>query len=117
MGRSGVTLGSLRDHFGIVLASFWGRFGVVLTILRSCWTVFGAILARFGPFLRSFCGFFVVFRDVECNVKQHDAREGENMQIPAKIYQKYAKLCINKLLFAHKTLVLLKNSQTRRFNL
>ena len=31
LGRSRVILGSLRDHFGIVWASFWGRFGVVLT--------------------------------------------------------------------------------------
>ena len=27
-GRSGIILGSLRDHFGIALASSLGRFGV-----------------------------------------------------------------------------------------
>ena len=44
-GRSGVTLGSLSDHFGIVLASFWGCFDVVLThveaFLGPFWTLFG----------------------------------------------------------------------------
>ena len=46
-GRSGVILGSLRDHFGIVLASCWARFGLVLT-------PFWAALDHFGPFLGTF---------------------------------------------------------------
>ena len=37
---------------------------------------------------------------------QNDAREGKNNQIPAKIQQKYAKLCKNKPFFAYKTFVL-----------
>ena len=31
LGRSGVILGSLSDHFGMVFASFWVRFGILLT--------------------------------------------------------------------------------------
>ena len=42
LGRSGVTLRSLRDHYGIVLASFWGRFGVVFD-------PFGWFLGLFRP--------------------------------------------------------------------
>ena len=55
--------------------------------------------------------------DVDCKSKQNDAREDKNMQISAKIHQKYAKLCKNKPFFGYKTLVLLKNGQNRRFNL
>ena len=46
-GRSGVTLESLRDHFGIGLTSFW-------VVLVSFWPHFEAFLgpfwAIFGPF-------------------------------------------------------------------
>ena len=60
LGRSGVTLGSIRDHFGIVLVSFstpfeafWALFGL---FLEHFWAIFDPI---FGPFSRSF--FFAVF--------------------------------------------------------
>ena len=32
-----------------------------------------------------------MFCEVDCEIKQNDAREGKNMQISAKINQKYAK--------------------------
>ena len=52
LGRSGVIFGTLKDHFGIVSASFWRRFD---PILRVFWA--------FGPFLGHFplsSGFFFV---------------------------------------------------------
>ena len=66
LGRSGVTLGSLRDHFGIVLASFWGRFGIVLTPFWAFFfdpfeLLFGPFGAIFSPFLGHFYGHFAVF--------------------------------------------------------
>ena len=51
---------------------------------------------------------FVMFWEIDCKIKENDAREGKNMQISAKIHQKYAKLCKNKPFFAYKTLVLPK---------
>ena len=42
LGRPGVSLGSLSDHFGIGLASFWGRFDSILTPFLG--------LSFFGPF-------------------------------------------------------------------
>ena len=81
MGRFGVILVTLRDRFGIVLASFWCRFGVVLNPL---WGLFSSFLALFfGNFwaiLWSFCG-FLVFWEVDCNIKQNDAREGKKNAI------------------------------------
>ena len=50
-----------------------------------------------------------MFWEIECN-KQNDAREGKNMQISAKIHQKYAKSSTNMQRFAYKTLVLLKKT-------
>ena len=45
LGSIRVISGSLGDHFGVVLASCWGRFGVVLThfeaFLGTFWTIFG----------------------------------------------------------------------------
>ena len=52
----------------------------------------GAVLAHFCRFLRAFCDFLVMFREVDSKIKQNDATEGENIQIFAKIHQKYAKL-------------------------
>ena len=48
-GRSGVTLGSLGDNFGIGLASFWGRFD---PILRPFWVLFRTSAEYFSPFSR-----------------------------------------------------------------
>ena len=108
-------IGSIRGHFGVTLWSFWhcfaiiwGPLGVVLTPFwglfwapfRRFWTPFG-LFAHFLPFLRSFCGvFFVIFCEVECNIKQNNAREGKSMQNCAKIQQNYAKLCRNMHLFS-----------------
>ena len=52
LGRSRVTLGSLRDHFGIVLASFWAHFGVVLVSSRPH---FEPVLSPFLVILKSLC--------------------------------------------------------------
>ena len=61
LGQSGIILDSLWDHFGIVLASCWGRFFVGLTHFEAFWAFGGGLfLDRFGPFLRSFCDFFDV---------------------------------------------------------
>ena len=85
---------------GIVLASFWARFGVVSTTFWGC---FWTILGPFGPFLGHFYGhfavFWVMFCEVDWKIKQNDAREGKNMPNSANIHQKYAKLCKNKLFF------------------
>ena len=51
-----------------------------------------------------------MFREVDCKIRQNDAREGKTMQISAKIHQKYAKLCKNKHFFGYKTLLLLKKT-------
>ena len=51
-----------------------------------------------------------MIRDVDSKFEKNDARVGKNMQIPAKIHQKYAKLCKNKPFFAYKTLVLIKKT-------
>ena len=56
LGRSGVTLGSPRDDFGIVLASSWAGVGVVLTILTPFWALFGLFLDHFRVDPRSLCG-------------------------------------------------------------
>ena len=83
------------------------------------WALFGPFLGHFSPFLghflRSFCGFLVTFCEVDCKIKQNDEREGKNMQISAKINQKYAKLCKNKPFFGYKTLVLLKKRSKSTF--
>ena len=55
LGRSGVILGSRRDHFGIVLASFSGCFGIVLA---SFWGCFGIVSASFSGV---FSGVFELF--------------------------------------------------------
>ena len=49
LGRSRVILGSLRDHFGIILGSFWCRFDPILRhLLGRFWAFFlGTFL---GPF-------------------------------------------------------------------
>ena len=60
-----------------------------------------------------------MFWEADCSIKQNDASEGKNMQISAKIHQKYANFCQNSptvckivqkqaFFFAYKTLVLLK---------
>ena len=57
MGRSGVTLGSLREHFGIIS----GRFGVVSNsfsvLFRPFMTLLGGVLGHFRPKTRHFGGF------------------------------------------------------------
>ena len=117
LGWSGITLGSLRDDFGIILARFgvvlipfWGLF---LSIFGLFFGPFWGILAQFWPFPRSFCEFFflAMFWEVVRKNKPNDAREGKHMQISVKIHQKYAKLCKKKKpVFAYKTLVLLKKT-------
>ena len=49
LGRSGVTLGSLRDHFGIVLGSFWCRFDPILSLFGAFLTLLGGFLGLFRP--------------------------------------------------------------------
>ena len=44
LGRSKVTLVSLMDHFGLILASFWHHFGL---ILGSFWCRLDPILSPF----------------------------------------------------------------------
>ena len=46
LGRSGHS-GVTSDHFGIALASFWGRFGVVWPHFRPFLVRFGVIFAYF----------------------------------------------------------------------
>ena len=62
MVRSGVILGSPRDHLGIVLAAFWGRFGVVFYtfgqfFLDLFWHRFELIFGLFGAGLTLLGGF------------------------------------------------------------
>ena len=38
-GQHGVTLAPRRNHFGIVLASSWCRFVIVLTHLEAFWAL------------------------------------------------------------------------------
>ena len=61
LGQSSVTLGSPRDHFGTVLASFWCRFGVVLRPLGALFGINGPFWSHFSPFLGHFYGHIVVF--------------------------------------------------------
>ena len=130
LGRSVITLRSLRDHVGIVLASFWGRFGVVfryfVTLFRGLLGVrfglffdhFWAISAHSWPFLRSFCDFLVVFWEVDGKIKQNDTRERKNMQISAKIHKYYTNLGKKASLFTPiNHLFRLKNGQNRHFNI
>ena len=71
---------------------------------------FRAFLPIFWDFfLRLFCDFLIMFWEVECKIKQNDAGEGKNMQIPAKnspkickIVQKQAFLSSIKHLFCLK---------------
>ena len=101
-GHLVIILASFWHHFGVVLGSFWLRF-------RPFWALFeplllvGPFLGHFSPCLCHGYGhsafFLVMFRGVGCKIKQNDARKGKNMQISAKIHQKYAKLCKNKPLF------------------
>ena len=72
--------------------------------------LFCSFLGHFTVILR----FFGDVLEVDSKIKQNDALESKNMQISAKIHQKYAKLCKNKPLFGYKPLVLLKNGQNRR---
>ena len=52
-----------------------------------------------------------MFWEVECKIKQNDAREGKNMQNSSVIHKKkYAKVCKNKHFFGYKTLVSLKKT-------
>ena len=76
-GRSGVTLDSLRDHFGVVLVSFWGsswpHFEAFLSyFLDPFWTIFARVLGIFTVILWFV---LVMFWEVDCNIKQNDARE------------------------------------------
>ena len=48
---------------------------------------FGPFLGQFRVFALSFYGFFRVFWEVPCKIKQNDARESKNMQNSAKIHQ------------------------------
>ena len=81
------------------MASFWHHFGVGLLSFSPHFEPFGAILAYFSPFLRSFCGFLVTFWEVDCKLKQNDVSEGKNMQISAEIHRTFAKICKNKPFF------------------
>ena len=54
-----------------------------------------------------------MFCEIDCKIKQNDAREGKSMQISAKIHRKYAKLCKNEPFFGYKTLVLLKKKTVK----
>ena len=40
-----------------------------------------------------------MFCEVDCKIKQNDTMEGKNMQIPAKIHQKYAIFVQKQALF------------------
>ena len=51
-----------------------------------------------------------MFCDVDCKIKQKDAREGKNMQNSAKIHQICKFVQKQALFFASKTLVLLKKT-------
>ena len=72
-------------HLEIILTSFWRRFDPTL---RPFWPFLafflGFILVRFGPVLLSFCGFWVMFWEVDCSIKQNDAREAKICRIVQK---------------------------------
>ena len=76
-----VDLGSLWDHFGIVLASRWCRFNPILRPFGP-WGYFLTMFGPFSPFLGHFTVILRLFSEVDCKFKQNDAREG-----------KYANLC------------------------
>ena len=48
--------------------------------------------------------------EVDCKVKQNEARGGKHMQICAKIHQNDAKIVQKHALFGYKTPVLLKKT-------
>ena len=60
LGRSGVTLGSLRDHFSIVLASFWVVLVSFWPILRPFWALFGYFWTILEPLWPVFLAIFTV---------------------------------------------------------
>ena len=91
---------SLRDHFGIILWSFWCHF---YHILRP-------FCAVFGPRLRS-------FRDSFGDVSVRRMQLSKRMQDKGKICQNYETLNKNTPFIAYKSLVLRKKGQDRRFNL
>ena len=88
-------LGSLWDHFGIVLGSFWGFFSL-------------PILGYFAHFLAHTWAIFTVifFSDVWCKIEQNRC---EGRQKHANFCQTHAKLCQKMSFFACKTRVLLQN--------
>ena len=55
-----------------------------------------------------FAIFSAMFWEVDCKIKQNDAREGKNVQISAKIHQNDAKLCKSKPISVIKHLFCLK---------
>ena len=114
LGRSG----SFRGHFGIILASFWHHLGLVLVLLwphfEAFWAIFGpfwafffaCFWARLGHFHRHVAIFLVTFWEVDCNIKQNDAREGKHMHFccqnsptSCKIVQKQAPFGCKTLFF------------------
>ena len=99
-------LGSLWDHFGIVLGSFWGFF------FCPFWAILPIFWPTLGPFLRSFCVFF--FADVWCKIEQNRC---EGRQTYANFCQNDAKLCQKMSFFACKTRVLLQNPSYSTFQL
>ena len=72
------------------------------------------LFGHFSPFLGHFYGqigfFLVMVWEVECNIKQNDAREGKNTQSSAKLHQNCAKLCKNMPFSAIKHLFCLKKN-------
>ena len=99
-------LGSLWDHFGIVLGSFWGFF----------FAHFGLFCPFFGPHLGHFYGHFACFffADVWCKIEQNRC---EGRQKHANFCQNDAKLCQKMSFFACKTRVLLQNPSYSTFQL
>ena len=100
-------LGSLWDHFGIVLGSFWGFF-----FFCPFWAILPIFWPTLGPFLRSFCVFFFLLM-FGAKSSKTDVREGKNMQISAKMMQICAKRCPFSPV---KHVFCFKTRHNRRFN-
>ena len=94
-----IFLGWIRVTLGIILASFWCRFGPIVPLFWCFWDLVWTFLSHLNPFWGYFYGRFAVFSDVlgvDCNIKQSDAREAKICKFPpifTKMLQGKPKIC------------------------